>query len=92
MAERSSEPEKKHALSLLARKAVSISGVTEVESFDDRTVQLVTDCGELTLEGEGLQMGTLDIATGRVEVQGSISGLYYSDGSAAKKGRRRLFG
>ena len=92
MTERASEQEKKHAISLLARKTVSISGVTQVESFDDRTVQLVTDCGELTLEGDGLQVGTLDIATGRVEVQGSVSGLFYSDGGTVKKGRRRLFG
>ena len=91
--EKGSEQEKKHALALAARRHVSVSGVTEVESFDDRSVQLVTDCGELTLEGEDLHIGTLDIAQGKVEVDGRVTGLYYSDGAPVKKGMRgKLFG
>ena len=93
MTEKGSEQEKKHAIAMQARKSIAISGVTEVESFDDRSVQLLTDCGELTLEGEGLHIDTLDIAAGRVEVMGHVSGLYYSDTAPVKKGLRgKLFG
>lgn len=93
MVEKGTEQEKKHSVEMTARQRVSISGVLEVESFDDRSVQLVTDCGELTLEGEELHIGTLDIATGAVEVCGRVFGLYYSDGAPAKKGLRgRFFG
>lgn len=93
MTEKGSEQEKKHAVAIEARKSVAISGVTEVESFDERSVQLFTDCGELTLEGEGLHIGTLDIAAGHVEIEGHLSALYYSDDVPVKRGLRgKLFG
>ena len=91
--EKGNEQEKKHALSMGVRRHISISGVTEVESFDEQTVILSTDCGEMTLEGEGLHIGTLDIARGVVEVDGKINGLYYSDSAPVRRGlRAKLFG
>ena len=91
--EKGNEQERKHALSMGARRHVSISGVTEVESFDEQTVILSTDCGEMTLEGEGLHIGTLDIARGVVEVDGKVNGIYYSDGVPTRRGfRAKLFG
>ena len=91
--EKEIEREKKHTLSALTRGRVSITGVCEVESFDDRTVMLTTDCGRLTLEGEGLRIGTLDMERGLVEVDGRLDGLFYTDEATERKGgRRRLFG
>ncbi|MBE6703075.1 MAG: sporulation protein YabP [Ruminococcaceae bacterium] len=93
MAEKGIEQERKHALSMREREYINIMGVTEVESFDDRMVQLQTDCGELTLEGEGLHIATLDIGRGLVEVTGHINGFYYQDSTQQKKGlRARFFG
>ena len=91
--EKGNEQTKKHALSMSARARVSIFGVTEVESFDEQTVILMTDCGEMTVEGEGLHVGTLDIARGVVEVQGRISAVVYRDATTKKRGwRARLLG
>ena len=84
---------KRHTLSLTARTRAQIAGVTEVESFDEHSVVLDTDCGEMTVEGEGLHVGTLDIAKGVVEISGRIGGIYYSDSAPAPKGfRARFFG
>ena len=91
MTEKGSEQEKRHAVSLTARRSITVSGVTEVESFDDASVELITDCGGLTVEGEGLHVGTLDIASGKVEVAGKINGLYYRDKAPVKKGLRGRF-
>ena len=81
--------EYKHALRLECRRRLALSGVTDVKSFDEQQIDLTTDCGSLTVEGEALHIGTLDIACGEVEVEGSISALYYSDGMPAKRGRRQ---
>lgn len=90
MAENKTVQEKKHTLQLTARKHISISGVCEVESFDDTLVHLVTDCGDLTLEGENLHVDTLDVERGLVELGGLVLGLYYSEnGTEKRKGRRR---
>lgn len=93
MAEKTGAEGKRHALTLSVREHAVIEGVTEVESFDEQSVILVTDCGELTLEGEGLHVGTLDISRGVVEVQGRICAVLYSDAAPVKRGlRARLFG
>ena len=93
MAEQNSEKTKKHTLVMNERASAEISGVSEVESFDDQCVVLSTVCGGLTLEGEGLRSGTLDIARGVVEVSGKIGAVVYNDKAPAKRGfRARFFG
>ena len=93
MGEREQNENKKHTLSLTARTRAEIEGVREVESFDEQSVILMTDCGELTLEGEGLHVGTLDMVRGIVAVDGRISAVYYGDGAPTRRGlRARLFG
>lgn len=81
----------KHTVTAAARTHVEIGGVTEVVSFDEATVTLVTDCGELTVEGSSLRIGTLNIERGCVVVDGRVDALIYSD-AAARKSKRRLFG
>ena len=83
----------RHSLTVRARHKIEIEGVTEVQSFDEQAVVLSTDCGLLTLEGEELRVGTLDIAGGTVAVEGRIDSLFYSSGAPARRGLRgRLFG
>ncbi len=92
MTQKGTTEEKKHTLSLTARAHASLTGVCDVQSFDERTVILKTDCGEMTVEGEDLRVGTLDVERGVVELSGRICALYYSDAAPAKKGlRARLF-
>lgn len=80
---------KKHTLQLTARQRLCLAGVTDVRSFDEEQIELLTDCGSLTVEGEGLHIGTLDIAGGAVEVQGNVCALYYSDVAPGGRERRR---
>ena len=83
----------KHILTATARSRAVIGGVREVESFDEESVVLLTDCGELTLLGEDLHIGTLDIARGTVEVTGQIDSIFYGEGKAPRRGFfSRIFG
>lgn len=92
MAEKGSE-ERAHSLVLEARCGAVIEGVLEVHSFDEEAVVLKTSCGELTLEGEGLHVGALDIDRGHVRVDGRVNAVYYSDATPIRRGLRgRLFG
>lgn len=81
---------KTHSILVDQRKEIQIHGVEEVISFDDTCVSLTTTCGELTVEGSGLQIGALDVDRGFVFVNGTVSGIYYSDNVPKK--RKRLFG
>ena len=93
MSEQTNTSPKKHTLSCVARARTEINGVSDVINFDEQCVTLVTDCGELILEGQGLHVGTLDIASGVVEVTGQINAVIYSDKLPNKRGlRAKLFG
>lgn len=61
------------------RSKMSVSGVSDVENFDERTVQLCTNRGRLTVRGEGLHIERLNLETGELAVEGVIDGFEYSE-------------
>ena len=69
--------QEEHSLSLVGRAELTITGVTEVSRFEEDGVLLQTDMGELTVQGEQLQLKELSLEGGRVAVSGSISALVY---------------
>ncbi len=70
---------KEHGLSLKSREHIEISGVVEVQSFDEASITVSTLCGEMVIEGEQLKIGTLDTERGIVSADGKICALYYTD-------------
>ena len=81
-----------HKLTLNERKNLTMTGVTEVVSFDDSAVILKTGLGTLTVQGTGLQLKTLSLDGGQVAVDGSIAALIYEEPRADRGFIRRLFG
>lgn len=81
---------KAHAFSSKTRNGIDICGVLDVVSFDEGGVVMETVCGSLAVEGEGLHVTVLNLADGRVSVDGKINGVYYFDNSPQVK--RGLFG
>ena len=69
--------QEEHSLRLVGRAELTITGVTEVSRFEEDGVLLPTDMGELTVQGEQLQLKELSLDGGRVAVSGSISALVY---------------
>ena len=66
-----------HKLSLDQRKNLTMTGVTEVVSFDENTVVLKTGLGMLVVQGAQLQLKTLTLEGGNVAVDGQINSLTY---------------
>ncbi len=76
------EPRKtqgKHNAILENREKLLLSGVTEIDSFDDRTVILYTQLGELVILGRELHVQQLSTASGEVQIEGEIRALRYGD-------------
>ncbi|MCI8815236.1 MAG: sporulation protein YabP [Angelakisella sp.] len=81
-----------HSIIIEDRKNVSISGVTDVESFDEETVILMTDLGELVIKGFGLHISKIDVVSGDLALEGEIYSIGYSDTQAVGGGLlSRLF-
>lgn len=79
-----------HKLTLNQREELSLTGVTEVVSFDDSAVILKTHLGTLTVLGENLVLKTLSVEGGQVEVSGHIGALQYEEPRAAGFWQRLL--
>ncbi|MDD6283949.1 MAG: sporulation protein YabP [Firmicutes bacterium] len=75
-----------HNVIMEDRKKLTVSGVSDVDSFDDNTVVIYTDMGELTVKGDGLHISGLNIDTGDLSLTGNIYGLMYTDDNRRKGG------
>lgn len=80
-----------HAVSLENRERMSLSGVEDVSGFDENTVVLTTSMGELTVRGEALHIGRIDLDLGQLDLDGHISELCYDEPAARTSFFSRLF-
>ena len=78
-----------HKLQLDNRKKLTMTGVTEVVSFDETAVVLRTSLGTLTVQGQDLQLKTLSLEGGQIAVDGTVSTLVYQE--PRETGWRRFF-
>ena len=66
-----------HRIVVTGRSSVEITDVTEVVSFDEEEIVLVTGTGKLSVEGEGLRITVLSVENGTVSAVGKINGIVY---------------
>ena len=81
-----------HKLTLNQRNSLTMTGVTEVVSFDENAVVVHTDLGTLTVQGQQLQLKTLSVEGGQIAVEGSIASLQYEEPRQKGGWVHRLFG
>ena len=90
MSENIQSPKTSHEITGKNRKTLTVTGVEDVDSFDDASVRLNTVCGELVIDGNGLKVTVLDTARGNVSVDGNIQAINYYDKKLGTK--RSIFG
>ena len=61
------------------RKSLSISGITDVDSFDEKEISLYTQLGELTIQGRELHIDSMSVETGDMTITGDIWAIIYGD-------------
>ena len=62
------------------RKNLTISGITDVDSFDEKEISLYTQLGELSVQGRELHIDSMSIETGDMTITGEIWAIVYGDG------------
>lgn len=81
-----------HHLILEGREALSVSGVEDVESFDENTIVMSTVKGTLVVRGEDLHIEKLSLDGGDLKVEGVVDSLAYEEDAGGKGGfLSRLF-
>ncbi len=73
------ETQMPHQLQLKERQNLTMTGVSEVVSFEENQVVLQTTLGTLIVQGQGLQLKTLSLDGGQVAVDGNVSALMYQE-------------
>ena len=81
-----------HSVLMENRTKVTITGVADVDSFDESVVLLATDMGFVTLHGEDLHISKLNLEEGHLIVEGQIEALEYSDGDVFREKGAGLWG
>ena len=85
-------PQAAHRLELIGREHLVISGVEDVERFDETCIVMSTCAGTLVVTGEGLHIGKLSLDGGELHVDGRIDGVNYEEEQPAGRGLfSRLF-
>ena len=68
-----------HKLTLSERKHLTVTGVSEVVSFEENGVVLRTSLGLLTVHGQGMQLKMLSPDGGEVAVEGTVRAFVYEE-------------
>lgn len=79
-----------HKLILNERRQLTMTGVTEVVSFDENAVVLCTEMGRMTIHGKQLQLRQLALDGGQVAVDGSVCAIVYEEAKPSGGWLRRL--
>lgn len=79
-----------HKLCLEDRRQLNLTGITQVDSFDENVIILQTGSDTLIIRGEGLHLRALD--NGQVRVDGCVSTVAYEAARPTGGFLSRLFG
>ena len=79
-----------HNLIMEDREKLTLTGVTDVDCFDERVINLFTSLGELTIKGRNLHINDVSVESGDMTVSGDIWLLQY--GEKDRRGPLSLLG
>ena len=82
-----------HRVELSGREHLVVSGVENVERFDETGIVMSTSAGTMVVTGEGLHIGKLSLDGGELHVDGRIDSVSYEEDTEPSRGLfARLFG
>ena len=75
-----------HSFTLIDRNHAEITGVSDVDCFNEQLVVLITSLGSMTISGSGLNISHLNKEDGRLIVDGEFDSIDYSGRKGGKGG------
>lgn len=75
-----------HNIIMEGRKKLSVTGVTDIDSFNEQCIIAITSLGVLTIKGSELHIGKVNTETGDLTVDGQINSLVYTESISKKSG------
>jgi sporulation protein YabP len=78
--------ERPHRVVIESREKLNVTGVQDVDSFNENEIIFITTCGAVTITGEDLHISRLNLEDGQLIVEGRIQSLDYSDHEEQRQG------
>ncbi len=78
--------ESAHKLVAIGRRHMVVSGVEDVDNFDEDIIVAYTTEGMMTIRGADFRINKLSVDEGELEVEGEIDSVEYSDRHKTDKG------
>lgn len=75
-----------HRVVAEGRECIKITGVEDVESFEESEVIAYTNMGVLTLHGSDFKINKLNVESGELIINGELDSMAYSGSSGEKTG------
>ena len=72
-------PEKPHRVVIESRERLSVTGVLDVDSFNENEIIFMTSCGAITINGFDLHIAKLNLEDATLIIEGKIQALDYAD-------------
>lgn len=79
-----------HKITMIGREKITVSGVEDVDSFDEDKIVAYTTEGVMTVKGAEFRINRLNVEDGELEIEGDVDSIEYADGHKSDKGG--LFG
>ena len=79
MAEERKISKQEQCIKLKNRKELLVSGVINVDSFNEECIVLETELGTLVIRGLSLHINKLNIESSELDVEGEVSSCEYID-------------
>lgn len=74
-----------HKVVVVGRKSGTVSGISDVLSFDENEIILDTEMGLLTIKGKDLHISRLSLELGEADLEGKVDSMVYSERGHKKK-------
>lgn len=71
-------PKQPQNIILEDRRNLTLTGVQDIDSFDEEVVIVYTELGELTIKGTDLHINKIDVQSGELTMEGDICLLQYT--------------
>lgn len=80
-----------HKVIISGRTMGTITGVTDIEEFDNNTIDMNTSLGRLIIKGRDLKVKGLNLETGEADIEGNVDSLVYTSKQNSESFLKRLF-
>lgn len=76
---------------LESRRKLSVSGVEDIDSFDEKSAVIFTNLGLIEVKGSDIHMNKLSLESGEIILEGNFDSVVYADENEVKPKKKFLF-